>query len=396
MSTIDLALRDLPDEQLVAHVKTLVEQERSATAALIAALAEMAARRLYLPLGYSSLHQYCVEALHLSGDAAADRIEAARAALKYPVILERLADGSITLSALRMLIPSLTNENHRELLESARHKSKREVTAMVAALRPHTLPYRTVITPVSGEEFRIQVTVSRETHDKFRRAQDLLKHAVPDGDAAAILDRALSLLIKDLERKKAAIVAHPRASRPRMPGSRTVPAAVRRAVWARDDGRCAFGGTDGRCMATGNVQFHHVFPFCEDGPPTVDNVELRCPAHNRFEWDSFMADTELELAAEDSLLADPTGPGTSSERRDVGSPPAQDRVARVDDQDRTQPEAADGGDQHDPPQVRNDDRHEQGKCDEAQASDAAHGNSADVDVAASVSGGHSASPKEYS
>ena len=189
MRTDDLPPCDLSDEQLVVQLKTLAEREQRTTTDLISALAEMAKRRLYLQMGYSSLYRYCVEALHLSGDAAADRIEAARAALKYPVILGQLADGSITLSALRMLIPSLTDENHRDLLESARHKSKRDVTAMVAALRPHTLPYRTVITPVSGEEFRIQVTVSRETHDKFRRAQALLRHAVPDGDASAILDQ---------------------------------------------------------------------------------------------------------------------------------------------------------------------------------------------------------------
>jgi hypothetical protein len=342
MPTIDPALRDLPDEQLVVHVKALVERERGTTAALIAALAEMAARRLYLPLGHSSLHRYCVDALHLSDDAAADRIDAARAALKYPVILERLGDGSITLSALRMLIPSLTDENHGDLLESARHKSKREVTAMVAGLRPHTLPYRTVITPVSGDEFRIQVTVSRETHDKFRRAQDLLRHAARDGDAAAVLDRALSLLIKELEKTKAGITPRPGKSRPRMPGSRTVPAAVRRAVWARDEGRCAFVGTDGRCTATADVQFHHVFPHCEEGPPTVDNVEMRCRPHNRFEWDEFVAD--VEVSYEDLLLADPTGPGTGSERVDIGPPPAENGPARVADQDGTERDIANRGD----------------------------------------------------
>jgi hypothetical protein len=57
---------------------------------------------------------------------------------------------------------------------------------MVAALRPHRLPYRTVITPVSGDQFRVQVTTSRETYDKLMHAQDLLRYALPDGDVATV------------------------------------------------------------------------------------------------------------------------------------------------------------------------------------------------------------------
>jgi 5-methylcytosine-specific restriction endonuclease McrA len=62
-----------------------------------------------------------------------------------------------------------------------------------------------------------------------------------------------------------------------------VPAAVRRAVWARDDGRCAFIGADGRCGETGWLELHHVVPFARGGPTTAENLELRCRAHNAFE-----------------------------------------------------------------------------------------------------------------
>jgi len=307
MTTTALSPAALPDDQLLTHAAELAAHERSATAALIAALAEVGARRLYLPLGYSSLYKYCVHVLHLSPDAAWDRIEVARATSKFPSILERLADGSISLSALRLLLPSLTPENHEQLLDMARHKSKREVWAMVAALRPHSVPYRTVITPVSGEEFRIQVTVSRETHDKFQRAQDLLRHAVPDGDAATILDRALTLLIKELEKKNAAVTSRPRPPRVLTPGSRAIPAAVRREVWARDGGRCAYVGSDGRCTEMAFGQFHHVIPFSDGGPPTAENVELRCQAHNSFEWDEYVE--ELTEAEFQRMFGDSADPG---------------------------------------------------------------------------------------
>lgn len=59
------SLTSLTDDQLLARVKTLTEHERQSTAALIAALTEIDARRLYLGEGYRSLFAYCTQALHL-------------------------------------------------------------------------------------------------------------------------------------------------------------------------------------------------------------------------------------------------------------------------------------------------------------------------------------------
>ena len=53
-------------------------RERRATAALVASLAELDERRLYLGEGYSSLFTYCTQCLRLSEHAAYSRIEAAR------------------------------------------------------------------------------------------------------------------------------------------------------------------------------------------------------------------------------------------------------------------------------------------------------------------------------
>jgi hypothetical protein len=54
------------------------------------------------------------------------------------------------------------------------------------------------------ERYKVQITVSRETHDKLRRAQEPLRHVIPDGDPAAIVDRALTLLVAELERTRLA------------------------------------------------------------------------------------------------------------------------------------------------------------------------------------------------
>jgi hypothetical protein len=126
----------LSDRDLLVTVKRLAERERQATAQLIALLSELDARRLYLGEGCSSLFTYCTQVLRLSEHAAYGRIEAARAARRFPLILELLADGSITLTTVTLLAPHLTSTNVCAVLEAARHKSKREVERQVASLRP--------------------------------------------------------------------------------------------------------------------------------------------------------------------------------------------------------------------------------------------------------------------
>lgn len=112
--------------------------------------------------------------------------------------------------------------------------------------------------------------------------QDLLRHVVPNGDVAEILDRALTLLLRDVERRRVAKVDRPRAVCAARADSRHVPASIRREVWARDEGRCAFVGTKGRCQE-GFLEFHHVIPFADGGETTEANLQLRCRAHNDHE-----------------------------------------------------------------------------------------------------------------
>ena len=254
------ALHTLSDRELIAETHRLAERERHATAHVIAALMELDARRLYLAEGCSSLFTYSTPVLHFSEHAAYGRIEAARAARRFPVILDLLAEGSITLTAVGLLAAHLTPENHAGLLAAARHRSKREVERLVAEVRPlpavpssvRKLPVdrperfassamsdvsssgdgatrppavasdppcrRTsssrlaVVAPLAPERYKVQVTISREAHDKLRRAQDLLRHAIPSGDPGAIFERALTVLVEDLERKTQAAVKRPRSA----------------------------------------------------------------------------------------------------------------------------------------------------------------------------------------
>jgi hypothetical protein len=205
--------------------------------------------------------------LNLSEGSAYNRIETARAARRYPKVLEGLERGDLTLTAARLLAPHLTPANHDEVLAIARHRSKQGIQELIASLNPRPptatiirrvapqpattdgepesapaqqreavvatstaadsstssgeqdvaaapVPQfcRAVVTPLAPERYKLQVTLARETHEKLRRAQALARHTLPDGDVGAILDRALTLLIDDLERRRFALVASPRSN----------------------------------------------------------------------------------------------------------------------------------------------------------------------------------------
>ena len=153
----------------------------------------------------------------------------------------------------------------------------------------------------------MQITVGAETVDKLRRVQDLMRHIVPDGDPAVILNRALTMLLEHLERTKLAATAAPRARHPLTAGSRHIPARVRRAVWARDEGRCAFVGTTGRCQERGFLEFHHIVPYAAGGEATVDTIALRCKAHNLYEAEQDFGPRVSEHTKRAKLYRDRSG-----------------------------------------------------------------------------------------
>ena len=209
------------------------------------------------------------------------------------------------------------------------------------------------IVPLGAQRYRVQFTASAATHDKLRRAQELLRHRIPGGDLGAVIDQALDLLVRDLEKKKFAAVDRPRRTERSTGESRTgerstgesstagrstgegnsgeghagarraasatslqlrvstarkepanapaqtqtpshgaasgaasrhIPAHVKREVWQRDQGRCAFRSPSGvRCTERGALEFDHIRPFADGGAATVDNVRLLCRQHNQYE-----------------------------------------------------------------------------------------------------------------
>jgi hypothetical protein len=384
-------LSHLSDAALLRELGALVAQDRLTTAAVLAHIAEVDARKLYAPEGYSSMHEFCVRELRLSDDAAFARIRAARTARRFPAIFDAVADGRLHVTGICFLAPYLTPENAEELLRAAEGRRKSEIEEMLAQrftvpevppivracqvvstlereCDTQLVPERVevsidtdanltsiddakvaaaeekVVTP-PPERYPLRLSVYKSTREKLRYAQALLSHAVPDGDVAEVLDRALDALIAQLEKRKFGGSPRPRAPREKgangngpnghgangsgatttagpSASGRYIPAHVRRAVWKRDQGRCTFVSASGhRCGARRFLEFDHIVPLARGGEATVDGMRLRCRAHNQYEAErafgkGFMEEKRRE--ARPPSRPNPATPRSSSSRSGRG------------------------------------------------------------------------------
>jgi hypothetical protein len=321
------SLTHLSDAVLLRNLRLILARDGQLTAGLLAYLGEVDVRRLYAPAGFSSMFTYCLRELRFSEGAAWRRVQAARAARRFPVLFQAVSEGRLHLTAVCLVAPHLTPANIQELLRAVAGRSRGEIQEWLASrfpqaasmpplasIRPVALPVpktaaperrqdmfdapappdrvaaflpsparvklettvvvngqgsdaeaesadmglhgmrvqtsdSTVIwgpatdataalssapdattgsdpapdaasakTPPAGLEptsslamtvapprppsFLVQVTVSKDTHDKLRLAQALLSHAVSPRDVAQVLDRALDALIEKLEKRK--------------------------------------------------------------------------------------------------------------------------------------------------------------------------------------------------
>ncbi len=327
------------DQNLIAGLRTAVKKEKRATAELLATMAEVDQRQLFLLHGPSrSMHAFCTHKLAMGEHEAFDKIRAARAARQFPQILEKIANGKLHVTAVRVLAPALTHQNCAKLLSEAEGKSTDALKEIVAALRPKAdvaLSIRRLPTPPAHpktpkptrpsqknpQSTRFEPSPSRETpapaiapaqktkrphfeptareryafrfaagkafRNKYEEARALLSHAIPGGDPESILERALDLLIADTKKKRFGLGARSKKAQEteenQKPVSRAIPVATRRAIAERDDLRCTFVGVDGTpCGSQAFLEIHHWKDFALGGDHTLANTGLLCRAHNQY------------------------------------------------------------------------------------------------------------------
>jgi hypothetical protein len=143
-----------------------------------------------------------------------------------------------------------------------------------------------VVEPLAPARYKVQFTASAELHDKLERLRALMRSSVPDGDLAVIIEQAVTEKLERLEARRFARTEVPRrglSESDTSPKARQIPAAVKRAVYERDEGRCRYVDEQGRrCKARDRLEFHHRRPFGHGGDHSVENICLMCRAHNGY------------------------------------------------------------------------------------------------------------------
>jgi len=324
-------LAGLPSAQLFARVRELVQRGNAVEADLLAHLAEVDARRLYLEEGCSSMFAWCQRVLHFAEGVAYKRIQAARAVRRFPGLMEAVRGGELHLTAVSLLAPKLTQENCAELIQAARHRSADEIRQLLADREPRQVasyvrrvpepaqqaqvfvprqpalpptppgthepsaplpaprpivPERGRTEPLGAERYRVQFMTNRETHAQLEELRALMRHQIPDGDVGKILSRAVAVLYAQVRKRKFAETSRPRSSHPpaspNSAPSRHIPAAIRRAVSQRDEGRCSYVSSSGRrCEAREFLEFDHVEAWAFTHAHSIQGITLRCRAHNQ-------------------------------------------------------------------------------------------------------------------
>jgi hypothetical protein len=207
----------------------------------------------------------------------------------------------------------MTSGNSAEVLPRFFHRSKQEAKAVAVEIRPEeVIPRREVVTaspraapihpgetrpghtslvvppaekmqsePLTPDLRRLHMTVSKQFLDKLDAARKGQGHAQPGASAEQILETALDLLLAQQAKRRGAVKKPRQNPRPARPGH--VPAAVKRAVWSRDDGKCQWPlDSGGICGSTLRLEIDHVVPRARGGPSTIDNCRLACRTHNQL------------------------------------------------------------------------------------------------------------------
>ena len=308
-------LTEITDDALVARVSRLCAEGYALTARLIVLLIEVEERRLDLRSACTSMFDYCQRRLGMSEGGAFRRITAARLVKRFPTLLGRIERGELHLSTLVLLRPHLDEQNVEKLADAVVGKTKRQVEELLARLAPKPdVPSAIVelgapsndagaslfssrearpapsapgttrarIEPLSEARYGVQLTAGAELKAKLERACELMRHRNPRGDLAVVIDAALDALLAKLEKERLGKVKTPRKTKT-TGGTRAIPAAVRRAVFERDGEQCSFIGESGaRCPQRGHLELDHVEARALGGTNAVENLRVRCRAHNRL------------------------------------------------------------------------------------------------------------------
>jgi hypothetical protein len=270
--------QNFSDEILERETKSTVAYLKKGEMRLLHLLAEIERRRLYSK-NHSSLFEYCVKFLKLSGGSAQRRIDTMRAMKLLPEIEEKILSGDLNLMAVSQAQSFFRQESKlgkkysvtqkKEVLARLENKSTRECAQVLVEISPLSVP-REKLRDLNKEEAELTIVVDREFLELMQELKEKYSHIDPSMKRMDILKRAMKEALRKPKPRKILLPAL--EVKPRH-----IPAAVKREVRARDKNTCTHPG----CKSKHQPEFDHIIPISMGGKSTTENLRMLCKAHNQ-------------------------------------------------------------------------------------------------------------------
>jgi len=206
--------RFLKNQELIEKLHGLAALEKKTTAEIVAVIAEVDRRKLFLVLGHTSLFSYLTTELAYTAASAQRRIDAARMLSAVPGLKSDLQTGALNLMQITVVSQSLRQKKKENPKVSVDVREKRELLNRVKGLdliQTQKLVSQALDLEVQvlerkriqkDESMRVELTLSKTQQEKLQLAREILSHKHPSLSWAELFSVLADELIKrrDLRR----------------------------------------------------------------------------------------------------------------------------------------------------------------------------------------------------
>ena len=301
-------LSKLTDQSLHLQLKDFVTQERGLLIIVLEHLREVERRRLYSDFKRSSLFDYAVNELGYSEDQAHRRIQAMRLMKDLPEVKEKLSSGALSLTNAAKAQSLFRRSTHSSVvlpmnkrcklavLKSIEHKSTREAERELVQFQPQDVVPSDRQKTISPSHVELKVVLDQKTMAKLEEVRALLGPKGVELSHDQLLQVMAEAAIAKLKEKRfgkrrvqqtqelqtieeatssQSLGASKGDEKKSVRNPRYLPAAVKHAVWQRDQGQCC------KCGSRRNLQYDHIEPLGIGGKSGIENLRLLCFSCNQ-------------------------------------------------------------------------------------------------------------------
>lgn len=289
----------LSDEELESSLQFHVTSERKSLQIILDHIREVSRRELHLAKGFPDIKRYLMKRYGYSEPAARRRVEAANILKDVPALAEKIQEGSICLSVIGELNRAI-KEKESTSHEKVSAAQKTELVAMISGksvaesqqnlaqaldIQIRDYEFQRV---QKDESVRLELTASKELHEKLNQCRDLLSHQIQQQHGNHTLASVIEILADlYLQKKISANNSKPTAdsSIQNAKINKTLTPKTKREVLERDQ-CCQFKDpkTGQVCGSRFLLQTDHKMSQWAGGNHELGNLQILCANHNRHKY----------------------------------------------------------------------------------------------------------------